>query len=93
MASYCCFLANKLTKHPWKKGWTSDFALVVTCSSLKVLHIKVVEMATLGTGSFLSEALILASVNPKYDDRLFVELQVQYKKTISSVYDVYIKLF
>ena len=33
-----------------KKGWTSDFALVVTCSSLKVFHIKVVEMAIVGTG-------------------------------------------
>ena len=30
------------------------------------------------TGYSLSEALILASINPKYDDRLFVELPVQY---------------
>ena len=30
------------------------------------------------TGNFLSEALIFASTNPQYDDRLFIELQVQY---------------
>ena len=29
------------------------------------------------TGKSLSEALILASINPKYDHRLFIELQVQ----------------
>ena len=27
-------------------------------------------------GKSLSEALILASTDPKYDDRLFIELQV-----------------
>ena len=31
------------------------------------------------TGKSFSEALILASTNPKYDDR-FIELQVQYIK-------------
>ena len=30
------------------------------------------------TGKSLSEALILASTNPQYDDRLFIELKVQY---------------
>ena len=29
------------------------------------------------TDKFLSEALILASTNPQYDDRLFIKLQVQ----------------
>ena len=37
------------------------------------------------TGKSLSEALILASTNPKYDKRLFIRLQVQYKKTTCSV--------
>ena len=32
------------------------------------------------TGYSLSEALILTPNNPNYDDRLFVELQVQFKK-------------
>ena len=33
---------------------------------------------TFCTGKSLSEALILASTNPQYDNRLFIELQVQY---------------
>ena len=32
------------------------------------------------TGKSLSEALIFTSTNSQYDDRLFVELQVQYRK-------------
>ena len=36
------------------------------------------------TGKYLSEALIFASTNPQYDDRLFIELQVQYMKIPSS---------
>ena len=36
------------------------------------------------TGKSLSEALIFASANPQYDDRLFIELQVQYMKIPSS---------
>ena len=35
-------------------------------------------------GKYLSEALILASTNPQYDDSLFIELQVQYMKMPSS---------
>jgi hypothetical protein len=37
-----------------------------------------------GTGKSLSEALIFASTNPYYDNRLFIELQVQYLKIPSS---------
>ena len=36
------------------------------------------------TGKSLSEALIFASTNPQYNDRLFIELQVQYMKIPSS---------
>ena len=32
------------------------------------------------TGKSVSEALILESVNPQYDDRLFMKLRVQYEK-------------
>ena len=32
----------------------------------------------------MSEAFILASTNPQYDHRLFIELQVQYMKPPSS---------
>ena len=50
-------------------------------------------LLSLLTGKSMPEALILASTKPKYDNRLFIELQVQYKKTTSSVHVVYIKLF
>jgi hypothetical protein len=36
------------------------------------------------TGKSVSEALILESVNPQYDDRLFIDLRLQYKKNTSS---------
>ena len=36
------------------------------------------------TGKSFSEALILASTNPQYDKRLFIELRVQYMKIVSS---------
>ena len=36
------------------------------------------------TGQSLSEALIFATTNPQYDDRFFIELQVQYLKIASS---------
>ena len=36
------------------------------------------------TGKYLSEALILVSTNPQYDDILVIELQVQYVKIASS---------
>ena len=42
------------------------------------------------TGKSFSEALILASTNPQYDKRLFIDLPVQYMKTTSSVHVVYI---
>ena len=42
------------------------------------------------TGKYLSKALILASTNPQYDKRLFIELQIQYMKIASSEHVVYI---
>ena len=36
------------------------------------------------TGKSLSEAFILTSTNPQYDDRLFIELQFHYMKIASS---------
>ena len=33
-----------------------------------------------GTGKSFSEALIVASTNPQYDKRLFIELQIHYIK-------------
>ena len=40
------------------------------------------------TGYSLPEALILASINPKYDNTLFIDLRVQYEKTTSLVHVV-----
>ena len=45
------------------------------------------------TGKYLSDTLILASTNPQYDDRLFTELRVKYKKIARSEHVVYTKLF
>ena len=36
------------------------------------------------TGKSFSEALVLASTNPQYDKRLFIELPVQQMKTTSA---------
>ena len=47
----------------------------------------------IGTGKSFSEALSLASTNPQYDKRLFIDLSVQYMKTTSSEHVVYINCF
>ena len=44
------------------------------------------------TGKSMSEALIFASTNPKYDKSLFIDLTIQYMKTASELV-VYIILF
>ena len=40
--------------------------------------------AVSNSGKSFSEPLILASTNPQYDKRLFIELPVQHMKTTSS---------
>ena len=45
------------------------------------------------TGKSMSEALIFASTNPQYDDRLFIDSQLQYKKNTSSEHVVYKNCF
>ena len=45
------------------------------------------------TGKSFSEALILASTNPKYDKRLFIDSPGQYMKTTSSELVMYINCF
>ena len=57
------------------------------CSTEEVVKIqKTKKLKHLGihTGKYVSEALILQSVNPQYDDRLFIKLQVQCMKIPSS---------
>ena len=60
----------------------------------KIRKNPLIEIIPINTGKSLSEAFIFASTNPQYDDRLFIELQVQYMKIPSSEHVVYIsKLF
>ena len=47
--------------------------------NLKILYILLVSL-----GKTLSEALIFASTKPQYENRLFIELQVQYMEIPSS---------
>ena len=42
-----------------------------------------------GSGKSFSEALILASTNPKYDNKLCIDLRVLYKKNTNSGHVVY----
>ena len=42
------------------------------------------------TGKSFSEAFILTSINPQYDNRLHIDLPVQHIKTTSSEHVVYI---
>ena len=48
------------------------------------VHFKTDKIKLGSTGESFSEALILASTNPKYDKRLFIDLPVHYMKTTSS---------
>ena len=53
--------------------------------NMKQLHFeKTYHYMVKSTGKSLSEALIFASTNPQYDDRLFIEFHVQYMKIPSS---------
>jgi hypothetical protein len=45
------------------------------------------------TGKSVSEALILESVNPKYDNRLFIDLQLLTQKNTNSEHVVYKNCF
>ena len=48
-----------------------------------------VSIKSCNTGKSVSEALILESVNPQYDDRLFINLRVLYKENTNSGHVVY----
>ena len=57
--------------------------------TLFILHISINSV----TGKSLSEAPILASTNPQYDVRLFIELRVQFIKITMSEHVVYKNCF
>ena len=58
-------------------------------NEVAIIYQLILNMLYTCTGKSMSEARILASTNPQYDNRLFIELQVQYMKTTNSVHVVY----
>ena len=64
--------------------WKKDFLRAKNPNSSLQKEIELILMNICSTGEFLSEALIFASTNPQYEDRLFIELQVPYMKIPSS---------
>ena len=56
-----------------------DFILVIT------MNFSLHKLCLNSTGKSFSKALILASVNPQYDERLFIEFQEKYRLTICCV--------
>ena len=57
----------------------------MNCDDLKVEEFFVEE--TIITGKSFPEALIFASTNPQYGNRLFIELPIQYMKIPSSEHE------
>ena len=55
-----------------------------TTSSTIITKKSITEIPSTTTGKSMSEALIFASINPQYHNRLFIELPVQYIKIPSS---------
>ena len=76
------------------KHWTfKRFSIQFWSVIEKVVKLFAQGKSALHTGKSFSEALILASTNPQYDKRLFIDLPVQYMKTTSSEHVVYINCF
>ena len=74
--------SRQLVSHSTQELILSFKKKLSKCSSISPL--KVANGGELDTGNSLSEDLIFASTNPQYDDRLFIDLPVQYVKTPSS---------
>ena len=53
-----------------------------------VTFLKIQVDCLLPTGHSLSEALILASINPKYDDRLLSSVQEKYKFSTCCIHQI-----
>ena len=64
----------EITKIASKTVWRFLHILLALSECINFIH----------TGKYFPEALILASTNPQYDKRLFIELRVQYMKIASS---------
>ena len=72
LTSYFTFLKAESQCYQSGKTWSSfgQIALIPEVSSVQAC-------IQFCTGKSLSEALIFATSNPQYEDRLFIELQVQ----------------
>ena len=69
-----------------QNGYLMEFNMTL----LQICHISnssILNQLQNFTGKSLSEALIFASNNQQYDDRLFIELQVQNMKTTSKEHE------
>ena len=53
------------------------------------MHNTVLKRMDFSTGKSLSEAFIIASINPLYDNRLFIELQEKYKFSTCCVHNLF----
>ena len=84
-------LCKTLSKSPYCMFiFEQTFSNSFGCLHVLKAHAKHYLITKAGTGKSFSEALILASTNPQYEKRLFIELQVQYMKIASSEHVVYI---
>ena len=66
----------------WNFYFKKDFTKAYFCYTIACCTVKYWP----STGKSLSEALILMTITPKYDDRLFITWQVQHMKNTSSVH-------
>ena len=68
--------------------FTKRCHIVIVAMTIHPLQVKfscdILKHFQISTGKSLSEALIFASINPQYDDKLFIELRVQCMKIPSS---------
>ena len=88
---------------PWARFWLFSLLTIQIIFSCTILIFWAVRLVKKGkslakkdsqksndsdvTGKSLSEALIFESTNPQYDERLFIELQIQYMKIPSSEHE------
>ena len=83
-----CFEIPKLIKGPLLS--TYHPILISLLTVMPSIAVDTTDAVQVLTGKSFSEALILASTNPKCDKRLFIHLPVQYMKTTRSQHVVYI---
>ena len=82
---FCCWTKiswNKVLKFMYSENATKPWIYIWFVKKWRHLVCRTGRRGC--TGKFLSEAHIFASTNPQYDDRLFIELRVQYMKIASS---------